>query len=76
MLDINRSVIIEKSKCRDVCSICVYLIPTNLVCVLFGIVIPTSSFNFVLMLTLWMIMCSLLIGIIVPDSVEQVGKNS
>ena len=37
---------IEKSKRRDVAIVDV-IIPTNLVCVLFGPAIPTSSFNFI-----------------------------
>ena len=39
-------IIIEKSKRRDVAIVDVS-IPTNLICVLFDLAIPTSSFNFI-----------------------------
>jgi hypothetical protein len=40
-VDINRSMIIQKSKRM------VVIIPTNIICVRFGLTIPTSSFTFI-----------------------------
>ena len=36
---------------------CDYLFPTNLVCILFGIAIPTSSFNFIQLFFLFFFYC-------------------